>query len=251
MGFEPLEDIIPLPQKVRIMKNLTPTTHGRSCLVDNDRSSGDVDGSSQPGVQAWRQEESTGSAKQCEEVCGGSRRDRIWDEVEYLLGSLDRIEAMLTNGTDWDPEEIKWMNERYSLCRKQAMDYILRLNVSEVLRTVSFPGEHLTYLEVAKRVVVDCTEWELREAIRGIGLNPNQRVYYKARTDVVSVERAEEILLGMLVDGNYVLASEFVEKLSLPAKSATYTVLKKELVERGWKWGSKKVNKEVVWVIKR
>lgn len=158
---------------------------------------------------------------------------------------------MLTNGTDWDPDEVKWINERYRLCRRQALDYILCLNLVEVLDTVSFPGEHLTYLEVAKRVIVDCTEWELREAIRGIGLNPNHRVYYKARTDVVSVERAERILLGMLADGNYVLASEFTKGLKLPAKSATYTALKKELVERGWKWGSKKVNRQVIKVISR
>jgi hypothetical protein len=123
--------------------------------------------------------------------------------------------------------------------------------VSEVLGTVSFPGEHITYLEVAKRVIIDCTEWELREAIRSIGLNPNQRVYYKVQTDLVSVERAEEILLGMLADGEYLLAGDFTKELAIPVKSATYTALKKELVSRGWKWGSKKVNKEVVWVIRR
>jgi hypothetical protein len=120
-----------------------------------------------------------------------------------------------------------------------------------ILDTVSFPGEHITYLEVAKRVVIDCTEWELLEAIRGIGLNPCQRVYYKASTDLVSVERAEKILLGMLADGNYVLAGEFTKELAIPVKSATYTALKKELVSRGWKWGSKKVDRKVIKVISR
>jgi hypothetical protein len=70
-------------------------------------------------------------------------------------------------------------------------------------------------------------------------------------TDLVSVERAEEILLGMLADGNYVLAGEFTKELGLPAKSATYTALKKELVSRGWKWGSKKVKRQVIKVISR
>jgi hypothetical protein len=158
---------------------------------------------------------------------------------------------MLTNGTDWDPDEVKWINERYRLCRRQALDYILCENVSEVLRTVSFPGEHLTYLEVAKRIIIDCTEWELREAIREIGLNPCQRVYYKASTDLVSVERAEKILLGMLADGNYVLAGEFTKELAIPVKSATYTALKKELVSRGWKWKSKKVQKKDTKIICR
>ena len=123
--------------------------------------------------------------------------------------------------------------------------------MSEVLRTVSFPGEHLTYLEVAKRVIVDCSEWELSGAIREIGLNPNQRVYYKARTDLVSVERAEELLLGMLADGNYVLAGDFTKELAIPVKSATYTALKKELVARGWKWKSKKVQKKDTKIICR
>jgi hypothetical protein len=158
---------------------------------------------------------------------------------------------MLTDGTDWDPDEVKWINERYRLCRRQALDYILCLNVSEVLRTVSFPGEHLTYLEVAKRVIIDCTEWELREAIREIGLNPNQRAYYKVRADVVSVERAEGILIEMLADGNYVLAGEFLNALELSAKSATYTALKRELVEKGWKWKSKKVDRKVIWIVCR
>jgi hypothetical protein len=143
------------------------------------------------------------------------------------------------------------MDERYSLCRKQAMDHILFLNVLEVLRTVSFPGEHLSYLEVAKRVIVGCTEWELASAIREMGLNPADRVYYKASTELVSVEWAEEILLGMLADGGYVLAGEFLDKLCIPAKSATYTTLKKELVNRGWKWKSKKVEGKVVKAIHR
>jgi hypothetical protein len=158
---------------------------------------------------------------------------------------------MLTNGTDWDPVEVRWIKERYRLSKRRALDYILCLNISEVLDTVSFPGEHLSYFEVAKRVIVGCTEWELASAIREMGLNPADRVYYKASTELVSVEWAEEILLGMLADGSYVLAGEFLDKLCIPAKSATYTTLKKELVNRGWKWKSKKVEGKVVKAIHR
>jgi hypothetical protein len=158
---------------------------------------------------------------------------------------------MLTNGTDWDPDEVKWINERYRLCKKQALSYVLCLNVSEVLRTVSFPGEHLTYLEIAKRVVVDCADWELAAAIREIGLSPCERVYYKVRTDLVTVEKAEVLLREMVKVGGYVLLSKFVKELELPAKSATYTVLKKELVERGWKWTTKMVERKIVKVIRR
>ena len=237
--------------KVLTMKSIITNTHGRSCLVDNDRSSSDVNGSGQPGVQAWGQEASDGSSGSSSELRQRSQRDRVWKEVEYLLGSLDRIKAQLTDGTDWERGEIDWINERYRICRQRALDYVLCLNISEVLCVVSFPGEHLTYLEVAGRVVVDCTSRELADAIRQIGLNPHERVYYKASTDLVSVERAEELLLGMLVDGNYVLVGGFLEKLGVPAKSATYTALKKELVGRGWKWKSKKVEGRVVKAICR
>jgi hypothetical protein len=156
---------------------------------------------------------------------------------------------MLTNGTDWDPDEVKWINERYRLCKRQALDHILCLNLSVVLETVSFPGEHLSYLEVAKRTIVDCTEWELAYAIREMGLNPCQRVYYKASTDLVSVEYAEELLLGLLKDSDYVLAGDFTKELAIPVKSATYTALKKKLVERGWVWKTKMIDKKVVKVI--
>jgi len=116
---------------------------------------------------------------------------------------------------------------------------------------VSFPGEHLTYLEVARRVVVDCTSRELADAIRQIGLNPHERVYYKASTDLVSVEVAEELLLGMLADGEYLLAGDFTKELAIPVKSATYTALKKELVARGWKWKTKMIDRKVVKVISK
>jgi hypothetical protein len=69
------------------------------------------------------------------------------------------------------------------------------------------------------------------------------------QTDLVSVERAEEILLGMLVGGDYVLAGEFLKALALPAKSATYTVLKKELVSKGWTWKTKMIKGKVTKVI--
>jgi hypothetical protein len=233
------------------MKSIPLTSYGRSCTLDNDGSSGNVDGSSKPGSEAWRQEESVGDSGPSDKLCDRGTGDRVWDEVEYLLGSLSRIKATLTDGTDWDPDEVKWINERYRLCKKQALDYILCLNLVTILDTVSFPGEHLTYLEVAKRVVVDCTEWELCGAIREIGLKPNQRVYFKVRTDLVSVESAEAILKELIGVGNYVLASEFTKELALPVKSATYTALKKELVRRGWVWSSKKVKRQVVKVISR
>jgi hypothetical protein len=165
--------------------------------------------------------------------------------------SLPRIEALLTNGTDWDPDEVKWINERYRLCWKQALDYILRFNVSRALETVSFPGEHLSYLEVVKRVIIDCTEWELAQVLREIGLNPRHQVYYKAKIDEISIEKAEEILLEMLNGSAYVVANEFLNKLGLPAKSATYTTLKKELTGKGWTWKSKKVKQKVIKVIER
>ena len=65
------------------------------------------------------------------------------------------------------------------------------------------------------------------------------------------VEMAEELLLSMLADGEYVLAGDFTKELALPVKSATYTALKKELVSRGWKWKSKKVEGKVVKAISR
>jgi adenylate kinase family enzyme len=232
------------------MKSIT-NTHGRSCLVDNDRSSSDVDGSGQSSSETWRQKESIGSAQQCAEICHGSERDCVWDEIEYLLDSLGRIKAMLTNGTDWDPDEIKWINERYRLCKNQALNYILCLNISRVLETVSFPGEHLSYLEVVKRVVIDCTERELAQALREMGINPCQRVYYRASADLVSVEQAEKVLLELLKICDYVLVSEFLKKLAVPAKSATYTALKKELGNKGWIWKSKKVDGKVVKAICR
>ena len=251
MGVEPLEDTLSLPQTVRLMKNLTPTTHGRSSTVDHHRTGGTLHGGSKPSLQAWGQEASAGSSGSSSELRQRSQRDRVWKEVEYLLGSLDRIKAQLTDGTDWERGEIDWINERYNLCKKRALDYVLCLNITTVLETVSFPGEHLTYLEVAKRVVVDCTSRELADAIRQIGLNPCERVYYKARTDLVSVEVAEELLLGMLGDAEFVLAGEFLKALTLPAKSATYTALKKELVSKGWRWKDKKINRRVVAVIYR
>ena len=233
------------------MKSIITNTHGRSCLVDNDRSSSAINGSGQPGVQDWEQEASAGSSGSSSELRQRSQRDRVWKEVEYLLGSLGRIKAQLTDGSDWERCEIDWINERYNLCKRRALDYVLCLNISEVLCVVSFPGEHLTYLEVARRVVVDCTSLELADAIRQIGLNPHERVYYKARTDLVSVGQAEELLLSMLADGEYLLASDFTKELAIPVKSATYTALKKELVGRGWKWKSKKVEGKVVKAIYR
>lgn len=251
MGFEPLEDTLPLPQIVRSMKSIITNTHGRSCNVDYSRTSSAVDGAGQSSSETGQQEASAGSSGSGSDLRQRSQRDRIWNEIEYLLGSLSKTKALLSDGTDWDPDEIKWIKERYRLSKRQALNYVLCLNISEVLDTVSFPGEHLSYLEVAKRVIIGCTVWELAEAIREMGLNPCQRVYYKAQTDLVSVERAEEILLGMLSDGDYVLAGDFTKELAIPVKSATYTALKKELVSRGWKWKNKKVQKKDTKIICR
>lgn len=63
------------------------------------------------------------------------------------------------------------------------------------------------------------------------------------------MERAEGILLGMLADGEYVLAGDFLNALELSAKSATYRALKKELVSKGWTWKTKMIERKVVKVI--
>jgi hypothetical protein len=158
---------------------------------------------------------------------------------------------MLSNGTDWDPDEVKWIQERYRLCKRQALDYVLRINLSEILSTLSFPGERLSYLEIANRAVTDCTSWELEQAIREIGLNPYERIYFKADASRPSVEELEQILLTMSGDANYVLAGEFNRKLKLEPHTASYKAIKRDLEESGWSWKAKKIKGKVVKVIQR
>jgi hypothetical protein len=156
---------------------------------------------------------------------------------------------MLRDGTDWDPDEVKWINERYRLCKRQALDYVLCLNLSKILSQVTFPGERLSYLQIAERVVTGCSEWELEKAIREIGLNPYSRVYYKAEPRVPPLEQLEQTLLTMMGDANYVLAGDFNKRFSLNPHSADYMSIKKELETTGWRWKSKRVEGKVVKVI--
>lgn len=157
---------------------------------------------------------------------------------------------MLHNGTDWDPDEVKWINERYRLCRRQATHYVLCLNLARILPVVSFPGEKLTHLQVAERVLQDCNKWELEQAIREIGLSPYERTYFKV-TEGMPVEVAEGILLTMLGDGGYILAGDYPKKLSVSANSGWYKNLKRELQSKGWKWKSRKVQGAVIQTIQR
>jgi hypothetical protein len=249
MGVEPLEDTLPLPQIVRTMKSIAIPSYGSSISVSDNSTSGNVDGGGQPSSQARRQETRTASSEECREICERSDRDHIWDEVGYLLDSLESTKASLTNGTDWDQCELDWIEERYRICKQQAMHYVLCLNLSEVIQQVSYPGERLSYLEIAGRVVEGCTEKELAMAIREIGLNPFERVYFKADPKCPPLEQLEQLLLTMLGDADYLLAKDFNEKLNLNPHSATYMAVKKNLTEAGWKWSQKKVKGKVIKVI--
>lgn len=248
MGVEPLEDTLPLPQIVRTMKSITVPSYGRSCTVDNNSPSSHVDGSSKPGLPAREQEASVGSFRPSDEICDRGEGNRVWEEVEYLLNSLSRIKDQIVNGSDWDPGEVDWLQERYRLCRQQATHYVLCLNLAKILPVVTFPGEKLTYLQVAERVVQGCKRWELEQAIRQIGLNPHERTYYKV-AEGMSVEQAEQILLTMLGDGNYVLAGEYPGELNVSSNCGWYKNLKKELKQSGWNWKSKRINGQVMQVI--
>jgi hypothetical protein len=251
MGFEPLEDTLPLPQIVRAMKSIIVPSNGRSCTVDHNDSSNNVDGGGQPSSQARGQEEGVAGSTECSEICERSDRDRVWNEVEYLLGSLERTKAMLLDGTDWDPDEVKWINERYRLCKRQALDYVLKLNLEEILLTVTFPGEHLSYLQVAQRVVKDCSRWELETAIREIGLHPYERVYFKADDSRPPLEQLEQLLLTMMGDADYVLAGEFNRKLNLESHTASYKAIKADLTGNGWIWKTKRIGGKVTKIISR
>lgn len=249
MGFEPLEDTLPLPQIVRTMKKITQPSHGRSSSVHSLSSSGHDNGGCKSSVQAWRQETGTGSSEPSQPVCDSGKRDRVWEEIEYLLGSLGATKQKILDGTDWDQDEIYWLQERYELCKKQAMHYVLCLNLEEVFSVVTFPGEKLTYVQVANRVVQGCTERELAAAIQAIGINPFERVYFKV-TEGVPVEQAEQILISMLGAGEYVLAEHYPRELNVSPNSGWYKDLKKHLQQKGWVWKSKKINGKVVKVIK-
>lgn len=250
MGFEPLEDTLPLPQIVRKMKSITVPSHGRSCTVDNNCPSGDVDGSGKSSLPAREQEASAGSFGSSDQVCDRSERDRVWNEVDYLLNSLSRIKKQIISGTDWDPGEVDWLNERYRLCRRQAMHYVLCLNLSEVLSQVTFPGEKLTYLQIAERVISDCSAWELAQAIQEIGLNPHERVYFRV-TNGIPLEKAEQILLTMLGDSGYILAGAYPQELKVNANSGWYKELRSDLEQRGWQWKTKRIEGKVCKVITR
>ena len=250
MGFEPLEDTLPLPQIVRTMKSITVSSNGRSCTVDDHGPSSPVDGSGKPSLPAREQEAGPGSSRSSNPLRDGSAGDSVWGEIEYLLQSLEDTKQKLRDGSDWDQNEIYWLQERYELCKKQALHYVLCLNLQQVLSTVSFPGEKLTYVQMAARVVEGCTHRELAEAIQSIGLNPYERVYFKV-TDGMPVERAEQILLTMLGDGEFVLAEHYPRSLNVSSNSGWYKDLKKQLQAKGWVWKSKKVNGKVVKVIKR
>lgn len=250
MGVEPLEDTLPLPQIVRTMKSITLPSNGRNSSVVNNRSSGNVDGGGKSSLPTREQEASVGSSGSSDKVCDGSPRDRVWEEVNYLLNSLGRIKEQIVDGTDWDASEIDWLQERYRLCRQQATRYVLCLNLGTVLSQVSFPGEKLTYLQIAERVIQDCSRWELEEAIVEIGLNPYERIYFKV-TEGIPLEQVEQILLTMLGDGEYILAGEFSQKLGVTSNSGWYKNLKKELQQSGWVWKTKKIKGQVVKVIQR
>jgi len=232
------------------MKNLTHPSHGRSIPVDYNCATSDVDGGSEPSFYTRRQETSVRSFGTSNEICNRSESDCIWEEIEYLLNSLDRTKRELVNGTDWDRAELDWINERYSLCRRQALHYVLCQNLYKILSTVTFPGEKLSYLQIAERVIKDCTSRELQKSIESLGLNPFARVYFKVE-DGMPIEKAEQILLTMLGDGEYILAQHYPDKLGVSANSGWYKNLKKELQAKGWEWKSKKIKGSVVKVIKR
>lgn len=231
------------------MKSIKAPSHGRSISVDHNSSGRNVDGGSKPSLQERKQEASTGSSGSSDTVCERSPRDRVWEEVSYLLDSLERVKQQIASGTDWDPCEVDWLKERYNLCKQQALHFVLCLNIGEVLSRVTFPGEKLTYLQIASRVISDCATWELARAIEEIGLNPHERVYFKV-TEGMPVERAEQILLAMVGDGDYILAGEYSEKLGVSSNSQWYKDLKKQLQKQGWVWKSKKIKGTVVQIIK-
>jgi hypothetical protein len=131
------------------------------------------------------------------------------------------------------------------------MHYVLCLNLSEVIQQVSYPGERLSYLEIAGRIVEGCTEKELAMAIREIGLNPFERVYFKADSAIPPVEYLEQVLLTMMGDMDYILAGEFNKKLNIDPNSATYKEAKKKLMQAGWVWRSKKINGKTLKVVQR
>ena len=251
MGFEPLEDTLPLPQIVRTMKISNEPYYGTGISIYDDDASGALHGSGKSSRKARRQEESDRSIEKCKELCDGSGDASVWNEIEYLLTSLEKTKEAFHSDEDWDQKEKYWLEERYRICRQQAMHLVLCVNLGEVIQEATFPGEKLTYLQLAERVVPTCTRRELKSAIKSIGLNPGEQIYFKANNNIIPLERAEQILMGLISDTEYVLSSKFVEELGIPAKSAAYTLLKKSLLDRGWVWKTKKVGGKVVGIIKR
>lgn len=231
------------------MAYLHEACYGESSHVHTGYTSRLNDGA---GIGHIRQKEQNRSSERNEvsgAVYSGDERNGLWDELTFLNQSLETFKAKLSE-EDWDPDEIKWIKERYALVRKQALQYLLQLQIDLFIGAVAYPGEKLTYLQICQRVLPGFPKNQLTQALDSMGLSPAQQVYFKVDRKV-ETERAEQLLLSMIGDVKYVFAKDFNDKINLHPNSVLYKELVKQLKTSGWSWSSKKINGKVHRIIKR
>jgi hypothetical protein len=116
------------------------------------------------------------------------------------------------------------------------------------LEEAEYSGERHSFIQLARafsRSDVSIREW--RNAFFYFGIETHQKVWFpvKGERDICEIEAA----LRALAQGDWLLATELERVVKASPKTAVYKEVKRELEQRGWKWGQKRIGGKLTKII--
>jgi hypothetical protein len=174
-----------------------------------------------------------------------------WRRNKGLL--VERIERERQRGRrSFDRAEFDCANELWFYWEGKLAAYELLLDLYVAVASNPFPGERMRLLEVAYRLFPRvegsfCPGGRLRGRgywrviFKEFELCGNVLIYFPAKDDDVDLNEVEKKLLELAAGNEFVYVKETKDILVWYPRSKTYRSVKKELENRGWKWGQKKV----------
>lgn len=172
------------------------------------------------------------------------------EEIDYLKDSLPRLlKRAREAGEEYDPHERDYFFEVYRMNEKRMWHLSLCKELELSFQDVYYSGEHLTLLQMARRLTKNSTERELRNALRSLGYKPGDQVYFWVTCPAPDLAELEPVLFSILQEKGYIAAKDFYEKLQVNPNTKYYTYVKKELREAGWVWRSRRIGGQKVKVV--
>jgi hypothetical protein len=174
-------------------------------------------------------------------------REQLKTHESVYLSFRSRLPELLQQIADWaserypDPLSISSREEVRDTWKLHIEGYTLLVDLCDKIDTNPFPGLQLKVAKVAVKLSPEVGSFRWLQIFQLYKIDASWRIYFPAEAIEFDVAELERALLELAGERDVFSVGEAADVLCWKPTSRTYKAAKSALEERGWRWGSRRI----------